>query len=104
MAKAASRPERRSYLVGFALALALTAVSFGLVAFEVMGRGASLIAIAVAAVAQIVVHLRFFLHLDLSASKREDLQLVLFATLLIGLMIGGSLWIMYDLHLRMMPS
>ena len=100
-----SRPdyvrEARHYLAGFGLALTLTLVPFGLVHWEVM-RGLSLaITIGVLAVAQIVVHLRFFLHIDLSRQKREDLQLILFTVLLLAIMAIGTLWIMGNLALRM---
>lgn len=96
-------PERRSTIIGFGLALALTLAAFGIVATG-MGSGATVLGVIGAlAILQIVVHLRFFLHLDLSKSKREDLQLILFATLLIILMVGGSIWILWSLHMRMMP-
>ena len=90
--------NRRSYLVGFALALLLTLAAFGAVLLDIGGLGV----LALLAAAQVIVHGRWFLHLDLSESKREDLQLVLFASLLITLMIGGTLWIMSDLDVRMM--
>ena len=56
-----------------------------------------------AAVLQILVHLRCFLRLSLTDTPRENLLALAFATLLVGLMVGGSLWIMFDLHQRMMP-
>jgi len=93
----------RSYLVGFGAALALTIAAFGIVAAEALGRQETLLAVAVLAVAQIVVHLRYFLHLGLSRSKQEDLQLILFAAILIGLMVCGTLWVMSDLSDRMTP-
>jgi cytochrome o ubiquinol oxidase operon protein cyoD len=96
-------PERRSAIIGFTLALALTLGAFGIVG---AGRGSPLVlfaAVAVLGVLQIVVHLRFFLHLDFSRSRREDLQLILFASLLIILMVVGGIWILWSLQVRMMP-
>ena len=58
--------------------------------------------IAILAVVQVVVHLRFFLHLDLKSTPRENVLALAFAVVLICIMIGGSLWIMLDLHERMM--
>lgn len=95
------RGERRSYLIGLALALILTAAAFGLVAFEVIGGGPGLALLALLAVAQIVVHFRFFLHIDLRQSHRDDLQLILFTALIIFLMVAGTVWILYSQHLRM---
>jgi len=92
----------RSYLTGLALALILTAIPFALVSFEMLDRTPALLAIAAAAVIQILVHLRYFLHLDLTHTPRENLLALCFAAVLVGIMIGGSLWIMFDLHHRMM--
>ena len=91
----------RTYLVGFFLALALTAVPFGLVAARALAPMSTFAVIAVAAVAQVAVHLRYFLHLDLRASSRERLIALAFAAILIFIMIGGSVWILFDLHFRM---
>lgn len=95
-------PELRHYLTGFILALVLTAIPFGLVAAELLPRGATLVAIAIAALVQVLVHLRFFLHLNLTTTPRENILAIGFATVLIFIMVGGSLWIMLDLHARMM--
>lgn len=96
-------PERRSALLGFGLALALTLAAFGIVAAGIGSAATVVGVVAVLAILQIVVQLRFFLHLDLSKSRREDLQLILFASLIIILMVGGSIWILWSLHMRMMP-
>lgn len=92
----------KPYLIGLALALILTAIPFGLVAFGTLPRQTTLIVIAVFAVAQILVHLRFFLHIDLRTTPRENLMALAFAVVLIFIMVGGSLWIMFDLYHRMM--
>lgn len=94
-------PTLKRYLVGFALALVLTIIPFALVATGALPHTSTFIAIAVAAVAQILVHLRFFLHLGFSTTPRETLLALAFACVLIFIMIGGSLWIMFDLHQRM---
>jgi cytochrome o ubiquinol oxidase operon protein cyoD len=93
---------RRRYLTGYFWALGLTLAAFAIVASGSMSKLMTTAVIAVTALLQIAIHLRYFLHLDFSQSRREDLLLVLFAVLLITLMVGGSLWIMSDLHRRMM--
>lgn len=97
-----SGPNLRSYLTGFVLALVLTAIPFGLVAADALPRSTALIIIAVAALIQVLVHLRFFLHLNLSTTPRENILAIAFAAVLIFIMVGGSLWIMLDLNERMM--
>jgi cytochrome o ubiquinol oxidase operon protein cyoD len=91
----------RSYLTGFILALVLTAIPFGIVVSGSLPKTTTMAAIAVAAIAQVLVHLRYFLHLDLKSTPRENLLAIAFAGVLILIMVGGSLWIMFDLHARM---
>lgn len=98
------RRERQSYRIGFAAAALLTAIPFALVAMGATSRGVALVVIGVLAVVQAVVHFRWFLHIDLSRQKREDLQLILFSTLLLILMAGGTVWVLADLARRMAPS
>ncbi|MBO6507633.1 MAG: cytochrome o ubiquinol oxidase subunit IV [Roseibium sp.] len=91
-----------TYLTGFALAVVLTAIPFGLVWGGLLTGTAAYGVIAVAAVLQVVVHLVFFLHLNLKSTPAENLFFLGFAAVLICIMVGGSLWIMMDLHHRMM--
>lgn len=91
----------RAYVSGLVLAAILTAVAFGTVLFG-LPRGAAIWVIGVAALVQVVVQFRFFLHIDLSRQKREDLQLILFAALIVAIMVGGSVWILWNQAERMM--
>ena len=95
-------PDRRTYLIGFGLALVLTAIPFGLVYLKLLSAGPAIVVIAIAGLAQIVVQLRYFLHIDFKRTPRENLLALFFAGFLICVMVGGSLWIMFDLHYRMM--
>lgn len=100
MAQAHRQRSARTYLIGFALALVLTAIPFALVATGGLSGIAIFLVIAASALVQVVVHLRFFLHLGFASTPRENLLALAFAAVLIGLMIGGSLWIMFDLDYR----
>ena len=91
----------KSYVTGFLLALILTAIPFALVAANPLPKLPTLIVIGVAAVIQVLVHLRYFLHLDLTSTPRENLLAIVFTAILIFLMVGGSFWIMLDLNHRM---
>lgn len=91
----------KSYLAGFVLALVLTAIPFGVVAANPISRQHTLIVIAIAAILQVLVHLRYFLHLGLRSTPPERLLALAFAAVLVLIMIGGSLWIMFNLHYRM---
>ena len=99
---ALERDETRSLIVGYGVALLLTLAAFGLVALHVLtGREAFYTVLGLGLV-QLLVHLRFFLHIDLKRSARADLQLILFSTLIIALMVGGTLVVLFNLHGRMM--
>jgi cytochrome o ubiquinol oxidase operon protein cyoD len=96
--------ERRglaSYLIGFVLAVILTAIPFWLVYTHALPAPRIMTIVAAAAVLQILVHLRFFLHVTFTSTPKENLLAIAFTAVLIFLMVGGSLWIMIDLHQRM---
>ena len=95
------RRELRQYLIGFVLALILTVVPFALIAWGALSFGTALSVIGVLAILQGVVQLSFFLHIDLSTQKREDLHLILFTVLLLSIMAAGTIWIMANLATRM---
>ena len=98
--KLEERKDFNSYVWGIALALVLTLVPFALVHLAAM-RGVSLLSVIGAfALVQMVVHFRFFLHIGFRR-KREDLQLILFSTLLLVIMVAGTIWIMASLAIRM---
>jgi cytochrome o ubiquinol oxidase operon protein cyoD len=46
--------------------------------------------------------MRCFLHISLKQSARSDLQLILFSTLIIILIVGGTLIVVLDQNARMM--
>ena len=96
-----SRRDLHSYILGVSLGLVLTVVPFGLVYWSILPRFGLSVAIGVAALIQIVVHFRFFLHINPPKRKVDDLQLVLFSTFILFLMAGGTIWIMANLATRM---
>lgn len=88
------------YLVGAILCVWLTLAGFAAVILDVPRVGA-LFVIAAAALVQIAAQLYFFLHIDFSRRQREDLLLILFSVLLLVIMIGGTIWVLTNLHSRM---
>lgn len=92
---------RSSYIVGFVLAVVLTAIPFYLVASHALSPLRTVLVIAATGLLQILVHLRFFLHLNFTTTPRENLLAIAFTAVLLFLMVGGSFWIMIDLHARM---
>jgi cytochrome o ubiquinol oxidase subunit IV len=94
--------SRKSYTIGFLLAIALTIVPFGLVMTHA-SIGTPVI-IAVFALAQIIVHIVYFLHVDRSEEQRWNLTALLFTAIVLCIILGGSLWIMHNLYINMMPG
>ncbi|WP_025886673.1 cytochrome o ubiquinol oxidase subunit IV [Asaia prunellae] len=95
------RQELRGYSIGLVLAVLLSALPFAGVMLGLFPRAALIWIIAIAALCQVVVHFRFFLHIDLSSSHRDDLQLILFSLLIVALMVGGTLWVLGNAHAMM---
>jgi cytochrome o ubiquinol oxidase subunit IV len=94
--------SRKSYITGFLLAIALTIVPFGLVMSH-SSVGTPLI-IAVFAMAQIVVHIVYFLHVNRSEEQHWNLTALLFTAIVVCIILGGSIWIMHNLYINMMPG
>jgi len=101
-AQGGAHGSRRSYVIGFLLAVALTIVPFGLVMSH-SPVGTPLI-IAVFALAQIGVHVVYFLHVDSSEEQRWNLTALLFTAIVVCIILGGSIWIMHNLYINMMPG
>lgn len=100
----AHTPQAKPYLIGFVLAAILTVIPFAMVMMSSMSKDVIAIAIAVMAAVQMLVHVIFFLHLDGSPQKRLTVQSGLFTLILIAIMMVGSLWVMYNMDVNMMPS
>jgi cytochrome o ubiquinol oxidase operon protein cyoD len=94
--------ETMTYVVGYGLALQLTCAAFGLVYLRVLAARPAFYTVLALGLVQMVVHFRCFLHIDLKRSARADLQLILFSSLIIALMVGGTLVILANLQERMM--
>ena len=88
--------EFRHYLIGFLLATVLTIIPFTLVA--TVGGKITFFVLILCAILQLIVHLRFFLHLAFKGQQRE---LVMFTGLILLIMVGGSIWVLGDLYNRM---
>jgi cytochrome o ubiquinol oxidase operon protein cyoD len=92
-----------SYLTGFVLAAALTAASFWLATGHMLTPASLVAALVVLAIGQMLVHLIFFLHITTAPAQKTNILALLVTLLIIGLMVIGSLWIMSQLNVHMMP-
>ena len=86
-----------AYLIGFGIALLLTAASFAVVMTDRVWGPAVPAAIVTLAVAQMGVHLVFFLHLTSGPDNSSNAVTVAFGTFVCLLVVFGSVWIMTHL-------
>ena len=99
-----SKAGLAGYLKGFGLALLLTLLAFGLVALGTLPKTLVLPLVFALGLIQILVHLHYFLHLNSRAESQPYLLTISFTFVILVIMIGGSLWILYDLRLLTMMS
>jgi cytochrome o ubiquinol oxidase operon protein cyoD len=93
----------RGYLIGLGLAIVLTAASFWAAGTPLIYGPGIWIALSVLAVAQMGVHLVFFLHITSGPDNTNNVLALAFGVLIVLLVVAGSLWIMYHLNANMMP-
>jgi len=96
-------PGAKGYTIGLALALLLTATSFWIAGSEVIWAPAIPAALLALAVAQMGIHLAFFLHITTGPDNTNNVLALAFGVLIVILVIGGTIWIIGHLNHNMMP-
>jgi cytochrome o ubiquinol oxidase subunit IV len=91
------------YLTGLALALLLTATSFFVAGTDLVWEPSIPVALVVLAIAQMGVHVVFFLHITTGPDNTNNVLALAFGILIVLLVMVGSLWIMANLNHNMMP-
>jgi cytochrome o ubiquinol oxidase operon protein cyoD len=92
-----------SYLIGLGLATLLTIVSFFIARTTLVWEPSIPVALAVLAVAQMGVHLVFFLNITTGPDNVNNVMALAFGVLIVFLIIVGSLWIMAHMNHNMIP-
>jgi cytochrome o ubiquinol oxidase operon protein cyoD len=91
------------YLTGLGLAILLTATSFFVAGTDLVWQPSIPVALVVLAIAQMGVHLVFFLHITSGPDNTNNVLALAFGLLIVILLMAGSLWIMSNLNHNMMP-
>ena len=91
------------YLIGLGLATLLTIVAFFISRTTLVWGPSIPVALCVLAIAQMGVHLVFFLHITTGPDNANNVMALAFGVLIVLLLIGGSLWIMEHLNQNMVP-
>jgi cytochrome o ubiquinol oxidase subunit IV len=97
--------EALIYTIGLLVALILTATSFWVANTSLLWQGGVGLGLAVLAIAQMGIHLVFFLHLTTGSDSTNNVLALAFGLLIVFVVVAGSLWIVTDLNQNMlMPS
>ena len=92
----------KEYVVGLLLSVVLTVVPFGIIMLDIMSGTPAVVVILVCAVAQLMVQLVFFLHMNTSSEQLWNTTSAMFIVVLVAIVIVGSIWIMAHLNHNML--
>jgi cytochrome o ubiquinol oxidase subunit IV len=92
-----------SYLIGFVLAIGLTIASFWAAQTHLIYGPSISVALAALGVAQMGIHLVFFLHITTAPDNTNNVLALAFGVLLVLFVVGGSLWIMGHMNQMTVP-
>jgi cytochrome o ubiquinol oxidase subunit IV len=96
--------ETISYVIGLGLALLLTGVSFWVASTSALWGPGVAVGLVVLAIAQMGVHLVFFLHITSGPDNTNNVLALAFGILIVFLVMIGTIWIMYHLAANMGPT
>jgi cytochrome o ubiquinol oxidase subunit IV len=96
--------ESLSYVIGLGLALLLTGISFWVASTSVLWGPGVAVGLVVLAIAQMGVHLVFFLHITSGPDNTNNVLALAFGVLIVFLVMVGTIWIMAHLAANMGPA
>ena len=96
--------ETVSYVVGFGLALLLTGISFWVASTGTLWGPGVATGLVVLAIAQMGVHLVFFLHITSGPDNTNNVLALAFGVLIVFLVMIGTIWIMGHMNANMAPT
>jgi cytochrome o ubiquinol oxidase operon protein cyoD len=96
--------ETLAYVIGLALALLLTGISFWVASTSALWGPGVAVGLVVLAIAQMGVHLVFFLHITTGPDNTNNVLALAFGVLIVFLVMIGTIWIMAHLAANMGPT
>lgn len=94
----------RAYVAGYILSVFLTITAYLIITNHLGGKVVLVALVVGLALAQFLVQLFFFLDLGREMGPRWKLLVFLCMTLVVSILVFGSLWIMANLNYRMSPQ
>jgi cytochrome o ubiquinol oxidase subunit IV len=98
----ALRAELTGYAIGLLLAAALTAAAFWSLGSQGIYGPGIVMAIVVLGLAQVGVHLVFFLHMTTSPDNTNNVLALAFGLVIVCIVVFGTIWAMYHMNHNMM--
>jgi len=99
-----ARSDALVYTIGLLVALVLTATSFWVANTSMLWPGGVGLGLAVLAIAQMGIHLVFFLHLTSGPDSTNNILALAFGLLIVFVVVVGTIWIVTDLNDNMLMS
>ena len=96
--------ETLAYVIGLAFALILTGISFWVASTSVLWGPGVAVGLVVLAIAQMGIHLVFFLHITSGPDNTNNVLALAFGVLIVFLVMIGTIWIMAHMNANMMPG
>ena len=96
--------ETVSYVVGLGLAVLLTGISFWVASTSSLWGPGVAVGLVVLAIAQMGVHLVFFLHITSGPDNTNNVLALAFGVLIVFLVMVGTIWIMSHMDANMGPT
>ena len=90
-----------AYVMGLGLALLLTGISFWVASTSVIWGPGVATGLVVLAIAQMGVHLVFFLHITSGPDNTNNVLALAFGVLIVFLVMIGTIWIMGHMNANM---
>ncbi|CAH2810946.1 MAG: Cytochrome O ubiquinol oxidase subunit IV (EC [uncultured Caballeronia sp.] len=92
-----------AYIAGFVLSVILTAASFLIIMEHALPASTAIFVIATLVLVQVVVHLVCFLHMNASSQQKWNVMAFGFTVMTAVILVEGSIWIMHNVSMNMMP-
>ncbi|GHB09171.1 cytochrome o ubiquinol oxidase subunit IV [Salinicola rhizosphaerae] len=98
----ASHGSYKSYITGLIISIVLTLIAFGVVMVGDFSMPVMMVTIVITAIIQVLVQLVLFMHLNFKSEGGWNVISFVFTAGILVLIIGGSLWILHNIHVNMM--
>jgi cytochrome o ubiquinol oxidase subunit IV len=94
----------RSYVLGLAIAIALTVASFWVARTHIIYGPGVPVALVALAIAQMGIHLVFFLHITTSPDNTNNVLALALGVLIVFILVFGTVWVMAHMNHNMMST